>query len=129
MRVQSVEESGPSASLRRRLRQRLLAWFEKARRDLPWRRSRDPYHIWVSEVMLQQTQAATVVRYFEPFLKQFPTVEALAAATEQEVLRSWEGLGYYRRARDLHRAARHLAAREWGAGGRGNRSDAGHWPR
>ena len=96
--------------LRRRFNRRLLTWFHKHRRDLPWRQNRDPYHIWVSEVMLQQTQAATVVRYFEPFLKQFPTVEALAAATEQEVLRSWEGLGYYRRARDLHRAARHLAA-------------------
>jgi A/G-specific adenine glycosylase len=110
MRVQSVEESGPSASLRRRVRQRLLAWFEKARRELPWRRSRDPYHIWVSEVMLQQTTVAAVVPYFKRFLHAFPTLRDLAAAPEQDVLRLWEGLGYYRRARDLHRAARQLAA-------------------
>jgi A/G-specific adenine glycosylase len=96
--------------LRRRVRRRLLAWFETARRDLPWRRGRDPYHIWVSEVMLQQTTVAAVVPYFERFLAAFPTLSALAAAPEQDVLRLWEGLGYYRRARDLHRAARQLAA-------------------
>ena len=82
----------------------------RCRRDLPWRRDRDPYRIWVSEVMLQQTQAATVVSYFERFLARFPTLSALAAAGEQEVLRLWEGLGYYRRARDLLRAARLLQA-------------------
>ena len=71
------------------------------RRDLPWRRDRDPYRIWVSEVMLQQTQAATVVPYFERFLAGVPHAAALAAADEQDVLRLWEGLGYYRRARDL----------------------------
>jgi A/G-specific adenine glycosylase len=96
--------------LRRRVRRRLLAWFEAARRDLPWRHTRDPYRIWVSEVMLQQTTVAAVVPYFERFLRAFPTVQALADAPEQEVLRLWEGLGYYRRARDLHRAARQLAA-------------------
>ncbi|HEV3259843.1 MAG TPA: A/G-specific adenine glycosylase [Gemmataceae bacterium] len=93
-----------------RLRRRLLAWFDRCRRDLPWRHTRDPYPIWVSEVMLQQTQAATVVRFFERFLDAFPTLAALAAADEQDVLRQWQGLGYYRRARDLHRGARHLAA-------------------
>jgi A/G-specific adenine glycosylase len=96
--------------LRRRVRRRLLAWFDGHRRQLPWRRDRDPYHIWVSEVMLQQTQTATVIPFFERFLKAFPTLAALAAADEQEVLHQWEGLGYYRRARDLHRAARRLAA-------------------
>ena len=75
---------------------------------MPWRGTRDPYRIWVSEVMLQQTQVATVIPYFERFLKHFPTLRDLAAAEEQEVLRLWEGLGYYRRARDLHRAARRL---------------------
>lgn len=98
------------AVLRSRFRRRLLAWFDRHQRDLPWRRDRDPYRIWVSEVMLQQTQVATVLRFFEPFLEAFPTIAALAAADEQEVLRHWEGLGYYRRARDLHRAARALAA-------------------
>ncbi|HKI35599.1 MAG TPA: A/G-specific adenine glycosylase [Gemmataceae bacterium] len=100
----------PSPSLRRRVRHRVLSWFETARRDLPWRRNRDPYRIWVSEVMLQQTTVAAVVPYFERFLHAFPTLRDLAAAPEQDVLRLWEGLGYYRRARDLHRAARQLAA-------------------
>ena len=99
-----------AAVLRRRLPRRLLAWFARCRRDLPWRRDRDPYRIWVSEVMLQQTQAATVVPFFERFLQTFPTLTALAAADEQEVLRHWEGLGYYRRARDLLRTARLLTA-------------------
>jgi A/G-specific adenine glycosylase len=90
--------------------QRLRTWFRRHQRDLPWRRDRDPYRIWVSEVMLQQTQVATVIGYFERFLRAFPTMAALAAADEQEVLRLWEGLGYYRRARDLHRTARVLAA-------------------
>jgi A/G-specific adenine glycosylase len=96
--------------LRRRIQQRLLSWFEITRRDLPWRRDRDPYRIWVSEVMLQQTTVAAVVPYFERFLNAFPTLRDLAAAPEQDVLRLWEGLGYYRRARDLHRAARQLAS-------------------
>src|SRR5262249_47602038 len=92
------------------LRRRLLAWFDANRRDLPWRHDRDPYRIWVSEVMLQQTQVATVIRYFHTFIATFPTVAALAEADEQDVLRVWEGLGYYRRARDLHRAARIMVA-------------------
>jgi A/G-specific adenine glycosylase len=93
-----------------RLRRRLLAWFDRHRRDLPWRRDRDPYRIWVSEVMLQQTTVAAVGPYFERFLAAFPTLADLAAADEQEVLRLWEGLGYYRRARHLHAAARRLVA-------------------
>src|SRR5438132_5932359 len=100
----------PDADYRRRLRRSLLRWFPRARRDLPWRRDRDPYRIWVSEIMLQQTQVATVIPYFERFLAAFPMVADLAAAEEQEVLRLWEGLGYYRRARDLHGAARRLVA-------------------
>jgi A/G-specific adenine glycosylase len=96
--------------LRRWLVPRLLAWFSRHRRDLPWRRDRDPYRIWVSEVMLQQTQVATVVPYYERFLARFPTLADLAAADEQEVLRLWEGLGYYRRAHDLLRSARQLLA-------------------
>lgn len=94
--------------VRRRIQERLLAWFARNRRDLPWRDDRDPYRIWVSEVMLQQTQVATVIPYFERFLRTFPNLAALATAPEEEVLRLWEGLGYYRRARDLHRAARML---------------------
>src|SRR5437764_13384078 len=93
------------------IRRRLLAWFDRHRRDLPWRRDRDPYRVWVSEVMLQQTTVAAVVPYFERFLAAFPTVAALAAADEQQVLKLWEGLGYYRRARHLHAAARLLADR------------------
>jgi A/G-specific adenine glycosylase len=95
---------------RRRVARQLLAWFARKGRDLPWRRNRDPYAIWVSEVMLQQTQVATVIPYFERFLHAFPTLRDLAAADEQKVLKLWEGLGYYRRARDLHRAARLLAS-------------------
>ncbi len=92
------------------LHQQLFTWFRQSQRNLPWRQSRDPYRIWVSEVMLQQTQVATVIPYFERFLTAFPTLAALAAAEEADVLRLWEGLGYYRRARDLHRCARRLLA-------------------
>lgn len=92
-----------------RLAQRLLRWFAVHQRALPWRRNRDPYRIWISEVMLQQTQVSTVIPYFERFLQTFPTIAALAAASQQDVLRLWEGLGYYRRARDLHKSAQILA--------------------
>jgi A/G-specific adenine glycosylase len=97
--------TSPPSDRRRQLRRSLLAWFDRCRRDLPWRRSRDPYHIWVSEIMLQQTQVATVIPYYRRFLKAFPRLADLAAAGEEQVLRLWEGLGYYRRARDLHRVA------------------------
>jgi A/G-specific adenine glycosylase len=100
----------PDSTTRAWIRRRLLAWFDVHARDLPWRRRRDPYAIWISEVMLQQTQVATVIPHFERFLQAFPDVHALAAADEQQVLRQWEGLGYYRRARALHQAARRLAA-------------------
>ncbi|MEB3356260.1 MAG: A/G-specific adenine glycosylase [Synechococcales bacterium] len=83
----------------------LLNWYAQTGRDLPWRHSRDPYEIWVSEIMLQQTQVKTVIPYYERWLAQFPTVAALAAADQQAVLKVWQGLGYYARARNLHRAA------------------------
>ena len=92
------------------LRQRLLAWYASQSRDLPWRRTRDPYAIWISEVMLQQTQVKTVVPYYERWLEKLPTVEALAAAEQQTVLKLWEGLGYYARARNLHQAAQQIVA-------------------
>ena len=88
----------------------LLTWFDRHRRDLPWRRTSDPYKIWLSEVMLQQTRVETVLPFYKRFLERFPTVEALAAAEVEEVLTLWSGLGYYRRARQLHAAARQIAA-------------------
>lgn len=91
-------------------RRKLLAWFDRHQRPLPWRADRDPYRVWVSEVMLQQTTVAAVVPYFERFLAAFPTVHALAAADEQDVLKLWAGLGYYRRARHLHAAAKRIVA-------------------
>ncbi|MEM9352618.1 MAG: A/G-specific adenine glycosylase [Planctomycetota bacterium] len=99
---------------RRKLRRRLLAWYAKEARDLPWRRNPSPYRVWVSEVMLQQTQVETVRPYFDRFLQRFPTVEDLADADEQEILRLWEGLGYYRRARGLHAAAKVVVAEHGG---------------
>src|SRR5450432_4097518 len=88
------------------LRTDLLVWYSANRRDLPWRRSRDPYFIWVSEIMLQQTRVAVVIDRFEAFVQQLPTITMLARAPEQEVLALWSGLGYYRRARMLHQAAK-----------------------
>jgi A/G-specific adenine glycosylase len=96
----------------------LLRWFRRHRADLPWRRDSDPYRVWLSEIMLQQTQVAAVIPYYERFLRHYPTVQALAAAPLDEVLKRWEGLGYYSRARNLHRAAQVIA------GERG-----GEWPR
>lgn len=95
----------------RRFRRGLRTWYQRHARDLPWRRSADPYQVWISEIMLQQTTVAAVVPYFERFLAQFPTVESLATASEDDVLRLWEGLGYYSRARNIHRTAR-LVLRE-----------------
>jgi A/G-specific adenine glycosylase len=99
---------------KQRLRRRLLAWYADHARDLPWRRSRDPYRVWVSEVMLQQTTVAAVRPYFERFVAAFPDVYGLASADEGQVLRLWEGLGYYRRARQLHAAARIVVAEHSG---------------
>jgi A/G-specific adenine glycosylase len=88
------------------MRRALVAWYEANRRDLPWRRTRDPYRIWVSEIMLQQTRAQAVIPYYEKFLERFPTAAVLACAAEQDVLACWSGLGYYSRARNLQKAAR-----------------------
>ncbi len=104
----------PDARWRQRVRRRLLRWFDRHARDLPWRPSPGLYETWVSEIMLQQTQVATVVPYYQRFLARFPSVAALAAADEQEVLRHWEGLGYYRRARQLHTAAQQIVAHHEG---------------
>jgi A/G-specific adenine glycosylase len=88
------------------LRKNLMKWYRTSQRDLPWRRSNTPYHIWVSEVMLQQTQVKTVLNYYRRFLTKFPNIKRLAAADLQAVLKVWEGMGYYARARNLHRAAK-----------------------
>lgn len=88
------------------LHRRLLAWYDAHRRDLPWRRTRDPYSVWLSEVMLQQTQLATARPYYDRFLERFPTLGSLARARPSDVLEAWSGLGYYRRARHLHEAVR-----------------------
>ena len=92
----------------------MLGWFRTFQRDLPWRRNKDPYRIWLSETMLQQTRVAAVIPYYETFLARFPSIPALAEAPEQEVLRLWSGLGYYSRARNLQRAARQIVATHGG---------------
>ncbi len=95
-------------------RQKLLRWYQKNKRDLPWRRTNDPYSIWVSEIMLQQTQVVTVIPYYEKFLKKFPTLLSLAQAKEEEVLSLWSGLGYYRRAKLLHRGTQEIHTKHQG---------------
>jgi A/G-specific adenine glycosylase len=97
-----------TANWRELFRQRLLLWYEANARDLPWRRDRDPYRVWLSEVMLQQTRVAAVVDHYQRFLKRFATIEKLAAAREASVLAVWSGLGYYRRARMLHAASKKI---------------------
>src|SRR4051794_22479382 len=86
----------------------LIGWFNDEKRDLPWRKDRDPYKIWVSEIMLQQTRVDTVIPYFNRFMEQFPTIEALSMAEEEKILKAWEGLGYYSRARNLHSAVKEV---------------------
>ena len=106
--IQPQESLDPAALLG----EHLLAWYDRDRRDLPWRHTRDPYAIWVAETMLQQTQVTTVLPYYERFLTRFPSIEALAAAPLDDVLKAWEGLGYYARARNLHRAAQQVVC-DW----------------
>ncbi|MEI4781395.1 A/G-specific adenine glycosylase [Streptococcus pasteurianus] len=89
-------------------RRTLLTWYDNEKRDLPWRRTKNPYHIWVSEIMLQQTQVVTVIPYYERFLAWFPTVDALAKAPEEKLLKAWEGLGYYSRVRNMQKAAQEI---------------------
>lgn len=110
MAIESLNQEADLDFLGDDLAARLLTWYDDHRRDLPWRRTHNSYHIWVAEVMLQQTQVATAIPYFERFLARFPTVEVLAAASLDEVLKLWEGLGYYARARHLHAAARQVVS-------------------
>ena len=101
-----------SSARRKRFAARLLLWYAKHKRDLPWRRdAHDPYRVWISETLLQQTQVATVIPYYHRFLNRFPNVRALAAAPLDDVLKAWEGAGYYARARNMHRAAQEIVAR------------------
>src|SRR5205809_5692887 len=93
------------------LTRKLRLWYEKNRRDMPWRQTKDPYRIWLSEIMLQQTRVAAVIPYYQRFLERFPDVKSLAEAPEEEVLRLWSGLGYYSRARNLQAAARQIVAK------------------
>src|SRR6266581_9678470 len=102
-----------TAEDKKKFRRRLLDWYDREARDLPWRRDRDPYRVWVSEIMLQQTRVAAVIAHYHEFLRRFPNVKKLARAREASVLAAWSGLGYYRRARMLHAAAK-VVARERG---------------
>jgi A/G-specific adenine glycosylase len=102
------------SSARRRWRRQLLSWYDRNRRDLPWRQDRDPYRVWLSEIMLQQTRVAAVLEHYGRFLRRFPTVQKLAAARESSILAAWSGLGYYRRARMLHAAAKTIVAKHKG---------------
>jgi A/G-specific adenine glycosylase len=110
----ALQRVSSDARVLARLRRQLLRWSAQHARDLPWRRSRDAYRVWISEIMLQQTTVVAVIPYFERFLARFPTLAALAAADEHEVLRLWEGLGYYSRARNLHAAARRVVGEHAG---------------
>ncbi len=109
LNLRAMAKHGSEAEKIAALRRELLAWYARNRRDLPWRRSADPYAIWVSEIMLQQTRVAVVVERYQAFLLRFPSLLALALGTEEDVLALWSGLGYYRRARKLHKAARFVA--------------------
>src|SRR5271169_5202832 len=107
----------------RAFRRALLRWYSSQKRDLPWRNNADPYRIWISEIMLQQTRVAAVIPYYERFLTAFPSVATLAAAPEARVLTMWSGLGYYSRARNLQKAARQMATQA------GQTNVAGEFPR
>ena len=108
-------ESTPSRATLRRMRSRLLDWYDVHQRELPWRQTRDPYAIWLSETMLQQTRVDTVIPYWERFLQSFPTVDQLAKAETDEVYALWQGLGYYSRARNLMKAARQIVSEHGGS--------------
>jgi len=111
----SPANSAVSAKRLSAFRRALLRWYDKHRRDLPWRETRDPYRIWLSEIMLQQTRVAAVLGHYRIFLERFPNVQALAAASEDDLLAAWSGLGYYRRARMLHQAAQQIAKQNGGS--------------
>jgi A/G-specific adenine glycosylase len=108
--VHETEQPGRTLNLSD-MRRRLLSWYRKHKRDLPWRRTEDPYRIWISEIMLQQTRVAAVLPYYARFLARFPDVQALARAAEQDLLAAWAGLGYYSRARNLQKAAKNIVER------------------
>ncbi|MDB5340574.1 MAG: mutY [Planctomycetaceae bacterium] len=116
-RTAEIESPDPSSNtnltpaILKRFRKALQAWYTEHGRELPWRLTHDPYRIWISEIMLQQTTVVAVIPYFERFLTRFPTIHELAAAEETEVLRYWEGLGYYSRARNIHKAAQHVSSK------------------
>jgi A/G-specific adenine glycosylase len=129
MKRESQRFAQPVKGQKQLFRSRLVSWFRKAGRALPWRQTGDPYAILVSEVMLQQTQVAKVIAYYNRWLKRFPDIATLAGANEEDVLRMWEGLGYYSRARNLHRTAQYLLEQEDGlvprdAAARANRFSA-----
>ena len=96
-------------SIHQSIRRKLLAWYDKTKRDLPWRNTKNPYHIWVSEIMLQQTQVSTVIDYYNKWVKQFPTIKDVANASLDDILKCWEGLGYYSRARNFHESCKEIA--------------------
>lgn len=106
--------AGISGSRRTAFRRALLRWYDAHRRDLPWRKTRDPYRIWLSEIMLQQTRVAAVLEHYRIFLERFPSVEVLASASESDVLAAWSGLGYYRRARMLRQCAQQIVEQHGG---------------
>lgn len=99
-----------SAATNQQIHQAFCDWFEENQRPLPWRRDYNPYHIWISEIMLQQTRMETVLDYFQRWMKRYPTIEELAEASEEELLKLWEGLGYYSRVRNIHKAAKIIAS-------------------
>jgi A/G-specific adenine glycosylase len=109
-----VASRADANSGRQRFGKNLLAWYDLHKRDLPWRTSRDPYRVWLSEIMLQQTRVAAVIDHYQKFLRRFPKIEKLAAAREDSVLAAWSGLGYYRRARMMHAAAKVVARKHGG---------------
>jgi len=110
----TMEQDTSETTAVRDFQQRLLVWFDQHKRDLPWRRDRDPYRVWLSEIMLQQTRVAAVIDHYERFLRRFPNIEKLASAREASVLAAWSGLGYYRRARMLHAAAKEIVKEHGG---------------
>jgi A/G-specific adenine glycosylase len=112
--VRKYRDIMPEGRALSEFRKRLLGWFRQFQRDLSWRRTKDAYRIWLSEIMLQQTRVAAVIPYYERFLEQFPNVRALSQAPEEDVLRWWSGLGYYRRARNLHAAAKEIVSKHGG---------------
>ena len=111
----AVSGNANSAKSVANFRRSLLKWYDEHRRDLPWRQTRDPYRIWLSEIMLQQTRVAAVLEHYRIFLERFPDVYALFAASEDSVLAAWSGLGYYRRARMLHQCAKEIVERHGGS--------------